>query len=264
VQYSVLGPLQIVDDSSAQPVIRTPQATKAKILLATLLCRANQIVPLDQLIDSMWGRGGPRNAKATLHVYVSQIRRTLAEPKQPNPIVTCPAGYLVRVDDGCLDSETFESLVREGRSHLDNREYEEAAAVLSRALRMWHGSPLHGLMDSSTLRTFAIRLDELRLSAIEMRVEANLALGLDRHLIGELLTLVNDHPYRESFYRQLMIALYRSERQSEALRVYSRLRTTLNHELGLEPCRMLKLLQQAILRADHAVESFVTTPRATV
>jgi SARP family transcriptional regulator, regulator of embCAB operon len=262
VQYSVLGPLQVVD-STPQSTVRTPQATKAKILLATLLSRANQIVSLDQLIDSMWGRSGPRNAKATLHVYVSQVRRTLAAPTRPNPIETCPSGYLVRVPEGCLDSETFEWLIREGRRHLDLRDYELTAEILSNALQMWHGSPMHGLLDSSTLRTFAIRLDELRLSAIEMRVEANLALGLDRHLIGELMTLVNDHPYRESFYRQLMIALYRSERQSEALLVYSRLRNTLNRELGLEPCRMLKLLQQAILRADHAVESFVTTGRAT-
>jgi DNA-binding SARP family transcriptional activator len=95
-----------------------------------------------------------------------------------------------------------------------------------------------------------------------MRIEANLALGQDRHLIGELMTLVNEHPYRESFYRQLMIALYRSERQSEALLVYSQLRKTLNRELGLEPCRLLKMLQQAILRADHAVESFVTAGAA--
>jgi DNA-binding SARP family transcriptional activator len=258
----VLGPLQVVDETSSQSLMRTPQAAKAKILLATLLSRANQVVSLDQLIDSMWGRGGPRNAKATLHVYVSQVRRILADPTQANPIETCPSGYLVRVPEGCLDSESFENLIREGRTYLDRQDYEQAADLLSKALRMWHGSPLHGLLDSSTLRTFAIQLDELRLSAIEMRVEANLALGLDRHLIGELMTLVNDHPYRESFYRHLMIALYRSERQAEALLVYSRLRSTLNHELGLEPCRLLKLLQQAILRADRA-ESFVTSGRAT-
>jgi DNA-binding SARP family transcriptional activator len=258
VRYSVLGPLRVIDVESGG-IVRTPQPTKTKILLATLLSRPNQIVSLDQLIDSMWGGSGPRNAKATLHVYVSQLRRCLADSQSASPVETHQVGYLVRVRDGELDSETFESLIKEGRGYLDAKEHRLSAETLSKALNMWHGSVLHGMLESSVLRTFAIQLDELRLSAIEMRLEANLALGRDRQLIGELMTLVNDHPYRESFYRQLMIALYRSERQSDALRVYSQLRNTLNQELGLEPCRMLKLLQAAILRADHAVECFVTS-----
>jgi len=251
MEYRVLGPLQVVGANG----VGTPKAAKVKILLATLLVRANEVVSLDQLLESMWGGHGPRSARTALHVYVSQLRKFLGEQgAEVSPVKTCAGGYMLEADPGTVDAFRVEQLICEGRRLLEAEDHVGTAETLSTALAHWRGSTLHGLHDSPVLRNASIRLDELRVSAVEMRVEADLALGRDRHLIGELLNMVSEHPFREAFYRQLMIALYRSERQSEALRVYSQLRSTLNHELGLEPCRMLRSLQQAILRADQTLD----------
>jgi DNA-binding SARP family transcriptional activator len=221
--------------------------------------RANEVVSLEQLIDSMWGGHGPRSARSALHVYMSQLRKFLTED---GAVQTCAGGYVLEADRRNIDCFQFEDLIREARRHLEAEDHLATTETLTKALDLWSGPTLHGLLDSPVLRNFSIRLDELRISAVEMRVEADLALSRDRQLIGELLNLVSEHPFREAFYRQLMIALYRSERQSEALRVYSQLRSTLNHELGLEPCRMIRSLQQAILRADQTLDPYLAHPTA--
>ncbi|WP_156755309.1 AfsR/SARP family transcriptional regulator [Actinokineospora pegani] len=261
MEYRVLGPLQVATAAGAF----APKAAKVKTLLATLLVRANEVVSLDQLQESMWGGHGPRSARTALHVYISQLRKFLGEQgAETSPVKTCAGGYLLEADPDGIDAFRAERLIGQGRRLLEAEDHTATTETLSTALGHWRGATLHGLHDSSVLRNAAIRLDELRVSAIEMRVEADLALGRDRHLIGELLTLVSEHPFREAFYRQLMIALYRSERQSEALRVYSQLRSTLNHELGLEPCRMLRSLQQAILRADQSLDPYFRHTAAAV
>ncbi|SDD96494.1 AfsR/SARP family transcriptional regulator [Actinokineospora iranica] len=261
MEYRVLGPLQVIGSGETP---RALKAAKVKILLATLLVRANEVVTLDALLGSMWGNHGPRSARTALHVYVSQLRKFLGEDGAgASPVQTCAGGYLLAADQADIDFLVVERLIGDGSRLLAAGDDDAAAKTLAAALSMWRGSTLHGLHDSPLLRNAAIRLDELRVSAVEMRVEADLALGRDRHLIGELLTMVSEHPFREAFYRQLMIALYRSERQSDALRVYSQLRGTLNRELGLEPCRILRALHQAILRADQTLDPFFA-PRAAV
>lgn len=266
MEYRVLGPLQVISRPLAEGgVPRTSRAVKVNTLLATLLVRANEVVSLDQLLESMWGGHRPRSARTALHVYVSQLRKFLGEGGiDASPVQTCTGGYLLATDPGNIDCFRFEQLVRDGRRRLEAEDYVATTETLTEALNLWRGPTLHGLLDSPVLRNASIRLDELRVSAVEMRVEADLALGRDRYLIGELFNMVSEYPFREAFYRQLMIALYRSERQSEALRVYSQLRSTLNYELGLEPCQMIRSLQQAILRADQTLDPLLHPSRRAV
>ncbi|TCO62332.1 DNA-binding SARP family transcriptional activator [Actinocrispum wychmicini] len=230
-------------------------ARKVETVLATLLVRANQVVTNDQLIGELWGERPPRRALAALHVYVSQLRKFLGVGRRgESPIVTRSPGYLIRVVGDDLDLDVFRRLVLMGREHMRAKRYEEASATFAEALDLWRGPALGDLREGSIVQGFATWLEELRLECVEMLVEADFMLGRHRELVSFLYTLVSEHPLHEAFYRQLMLALYRSDRQGDALQVYRVAREKLTAELGIEPCRALRDLHRAILQADDRLD----------
>src|SRR5215470_2399405 len=216
---------------------------KRRALLAALLLRAGEVVPRDELIDALWGEEPPDTARNTLQVYVSQLRKLLPD----GLLGTTPSGYRLAVDASGVDVFEFESLAQAGRSALTIGDATGAAETLRRALELWHGTPV----DVSQIE--ALRLEEIRLTALEDRIDADLALGRHAQLVGELEGLVAEHPLRERLRGQLMLALYRAGRQADALAVYQRARRTLVEELGIEPGESLRKLERAILEQDSSL-----------
>jgi len=237
--FSLLGPLTAAVDGT--PIELGGQ--KRRALLAALLLKADEVVTRDELIDALWGEDPPDTARNTLQVYVSQLRKLLPE----GLLETTPAGYRLAIDPGAVDLFEFERLTQAGRSALTIGDAAGAAETLRRALDLWRGSPT----DLPQLE--ALRLEELRLTALEDRTDAELALGRHVQLVGELERLVAEQPLRERVRGQLMLALYRSGRQADALAVYQRARRTLVEELGIEPGESLRKLERAILEQDPAL-----------
>ena len=249
MRYQVLGPLEVRGTTSGLVV----KAHKIQQVLAILLIRSGQIVPVERLSSEVWGEGPPRRATATLQVYISQLRKLLHRPGKC-PIVTRPPGYLLSLDGDELDLHVFQRLVQRGRAQQKAARHEEAFSSFEAALGLWHGPALGGLRDSPAVDAFATWFEECRLECTEMLVDSGLALGSHRGLTGLLYTLIAEHPLREVFYRQLMLALYRSDRQADALGVYRQARSTLNDDLGLEPCRALRDLHRSILLANGQID----------
>ncbi|MFF4239950.1 AfsR/SARP family transcriptional regulator [Actinomadura geliboluensis] len=254
MRYELLGPLRVVDADGAVSAI---SARKIEAVLAALLIRSDQIVGLDQLIGEIWGDRPPRRATAGLHVYISQIRKFLHRPdREGSPVVTHPPGYVLRVGSDELDFHAFLRLMNQGRSHARDRRHPQAAECFEQALGLWRGPVLGGLLSGPIVDGFVTWMSDARMECLEMLNDAQLELGRHRELVGRLYSLITEHPLREAFYRQLMLALYRSECQAEALKVFQVARRTLNEELGLEPCRALQDLQRAILTADDQLELY--------
>ena len=254
VEFGILGPLRVVRDGA--PAELGPPRERA--LLALLLTRANVAVSRDRLIDELWPDDPPRSAVNVLQTYVSHLRRALP----PDRLLTRPPGYLLRVEPGELDLERFERLVEDGRLRLSAGEGERAAEALRAALGLWRGRPLEDVDSAGFAAIEAARLEEIRLAALEERIEADLLLGRHRELVAELEALVAEHPLRERLRGQLMVALYRSGRQPEALAQYRAARARLADELGIEPGRALRELEGAILRQDAALEAPAAPPPA--
>lgn len=251
MRYETLGPLRVIDGDRPSFI----SARKIETVLAVLLIRSDRVVSFDQLMDEIWGDHPPRRASAALHVYISQLRKFLHRPEQSaNPIVTLAPGYLLRKGSDEIDFHVFTQLTDQGRAHIKEGRHEEAAACFDRALGLWHGPALDNLRSGPIIDSFVTWLAESRLECLEMLADTRLQLGRHRELVGRLYSLIAEYPFREAFYRQLMLALYRSERQADALRVYQLARATLHNELGLEPCRALRNLQQAILAADAQLD----------
>jgi DNA-binding SARP family transcriptional activator len=250
IEFRILGPLEVSADGRLLPL----GSPKQRVLLGLLLAYANETVSRDRLIGEMWADAPPASVESALHVYLSRLRRLLESAGAGDVLVREAHGYRLLVEPEQLDSNRFERLVSEGSEALAAGEPKVAAERLRAALALWRGPALADLQSERFAITAAGRLEERRLSALEQRLEADLALGRDRQLIGELETLVTEHPYRERLRGQLMLALYRSGRQVEALRVYREARRTLADELGLEPGGELKELEQAILRQDAALK----------
>jgi DNA-binding SARP family transcriptional activator len=221
-------------------------APKQRALLAILLLGANEPITADRLIERLWDGRPPASARKVLQTYVSRLRRVVGD----SVLLTGPAGYELRVEPDQLDLHRFERLVAEAR----NAAPREAAQLLRHALAAWRGPPLADLGDEPFAQNEIARLDELRLAALEERIEADLALGRDGDLVAELQALVAEHPLRERLRAQLMLALYRSGRQAEALDVHRQGRRRLVDELGIEPGPVLRKLERAILRQDAALE----------
>ncbi|MBA3262982.1 MAG: AfsR/SARP family transcriptional regulator [Thermoleophilaceae bacterium] len=200
-------------------------------LLAVLLLNANELVPTDRLVDELWGEEPPKAAVKTVQVYVSRLRKQLGA----EALVTSPPGYLLRVAPERIDLHRFERLAGEGRQALAAGDAATAAKRLDEALSLWRGAPLSEFAYEPFAQAEAARLEELRLATVEDRVEADLRCGRATELVGELQGLAARHPLRERLRGQLMLALYRSRRQAEALDVYRDTRTTLVEELGIEP-----------------------------
>jgi SARP family transcriptional regulator, regulator of embCAB operon len=258
VRYEMLGPLQVVENGN----VSFMKAPKAEQLLATLLIRFNQVVTIDQLIAELWGEQVPKRALAGLYVYVSQLRKFLSTAgHKGNPIVTHSSGYLLQLGSDELDFYNFQKLVDSGRGHVKEQRYEHAVTVFESALSLWRGNILSVLGNGPIGYGFVAWITEVRLECIEMLMECHLRLGHHREVIARLYSLTAEHPVREVFYCQLMLALYRSDRQADALSVYRQARRTLQSELGLEPCRALQDIQRAILTADEQLDVPVTTAR---
>jgi DNA-binding SARP family transcriptional activator len=223
-----------------------------EVLLATLLIRANQVVPSSQLLSELWGENPPRQATAGLYVYISQLRKMLARKDCPeNPIITRPPGYLLQLRHEELDLHQFEVSMRAGRQFHKSGDHTAAADSLERALSLWRGAPFGGLRGGPLVNSFSTWLEESRLECIETLTEIHLRLGRHRETVSTLYALIADHPSREEFYRLLMIALHRSGRQADALRMYQHARNLIVRELGVEPSRSLRELHQEILHADQ-------------
>jgi DNA-binding SARP family transcriptional activator len=244
VEFRILGPLEVVEGDRQVAL----KGSRLRALLVLLLTSANEVVSSDRLIDELWGEEPPRAAANALQYHVSQLRKALAEEDR---IVTRGPGYLIRVDQNELDLLRFEQLGADAR----DAEPEDAARLLREALALWRGAPLADLANESAARAEIGRLEELRVAALERRIDADLALGRRAELVGELEALAREHPYRETLRAQLMLALYGSGRQADALEVYRETRRLLRDELGLEPGHAIQRLEQAILRQDPALDS---------
>ena len=225
-------------------------------MLAILLLNANRVVSIDRLADHLYGEEPPASALTQIQAHISHLRRrldpTLAAGSPGSLIETRAPGYLVRLAREQLDLRRFERLTAEAREGSSHGDHDTAASRYRDALVLWRGPALADL-DAAFLQSAIARLEDLRLAAIEDRVDAELALGRHGSLTGELEALVSEHPLRERPHGQLMLALYRSGRQAEALDVYRRLRRTLVDELGLEPGPALQELERAILTQDPAL-----------
>jgi DNA-binding SARP family transcriptional activator len=239
----MLGPLEVIDGGRPLPL----GGLKQRALLAVLLLHANEVVSTDRLIDELWGDHPPSARSTALRVRVAQLRKALGRKEL---VITRPPGYLLRVGPGELDLHRFERLVEDAR----DAEPALSAAKLGEALALWHGTPLADLTYEPFAQAAIGRLQELRLVALERRIEADLTRGCHAELVAELGGLVQEHPLRERLRAQLMLALYRSGRQAEALEVYAEGRRVLAEELGLEPSRSLRALEKDVLRQDPGLE----------
>jgi len=229
VDFRILGPLEVVDDGTALAL----GGSKQRALLALLVLHANETLSLGRLIDELWGERPPMTAAKALRVHVSRLRKTLAEPV----LLTRGSGYELAVDPERIDACRFERLVQEGR--------------LEEALALWRGEPLADIAHEPFVAAHAARLTDLRVAALERLIDAKLGAGEEP--IGLLEALIAEHPYRERFRGQLMIALYRSGRQADALQAYRDAREALVGDLGIEPGEHLRELERAILAQDPAL-----------
>jgi DNA-binding SARP family transcriptional activator len=216
----------------------------------------NEVVPGDRLIDDLWGADSPESTAAALRVVVSRLRKALPE----DVLTTRPPGYVLRVERDELDLHRFERLVDEGRGLLARGLAAEASERLGDALALWRGPALADFAYESFAQAAVARLEEIRLAAVGVRIEIDLALGRHHELIGELEALVAEQPLREGLRGQLMTALYWSGRQAEALNAYQDARRTLVGELGIEPSGALQELERAILRQDPSLDAEAPAP----
>jgi DNA-binding SARP family transcriptional activator/streptogramin lyase len=221
---------------------------KQRALLALLLLSANRVVSTERLIDDLWGDAPPSSARAALQVYVAGLRKALTHGSAS--LRTRAPGYVLELDDGSLDLALFTELYTEAREYSAP---EQRANVLHEALRLWRDEPLPELRAEPFAAAAVGQLEQLRLAALEERIDADLELGRDAELVPELESLVAEHPFRERLRGQLMLALYRSGRQADALEAYQTGRRVLQDELGLEPSKDLRDLEAAILRQDEAL-----------
>jgi DNA-binding SARP family transcriptional activator len=239
VEFRILGPLEVVEQGRPLAL----GGARQRALLALLLTRANEVVSTDRLIEELWGERAPKAAGNALQYHVSRLRKLLAPS---HAIVTSEPGYVIRLGPDELDLLRFEHLVEEGQRSSP----EAAERVLREALALWRGPALADVAHESFAQPEILRLEELRLVALERRIDADLALARAAELVAELQALVREHPLRERPRSQLMLALYRSGRQAEALEVYRQTRRLLVEELGIEPSPALHELEQAILHQD--------------
>jgi DNA-binding SARP family transcriptional activator len=224
MRYELLGPLRVLDGDVAVEI----NTQKTQVLLAALLIRADQVVTADHLITEIWGDTPPNRANAGLHVYVSQLRKTLN--LVGNPIVTRPPGYMLRLDSAECDFHTFLRLTNAGRECAREGRWENAISCLQRALALWRGSAIDSGPRGPIVEAFVAWLNEARRQCMELLVDMYLRLGRLRELIGCFCSLSAGHPLQDDYYRQLMTALYRSKYQYSASRVYRLARDRLRRQ----------------------------------
>jgi YVTN family beta-propeller protein len=246
-EFRILGPLEVQDNGRLAPL----GGTRQRAVLAILLLHRGEVVSVDRLVDELWGERSPGTANKTVQVYISRLRKELGH----DTVLTRGGGYALEIEPDQLDAACFERLIDEGRAALDGGDASAARDLLRQALALWRGPPLGDLAYEPFAQSHVARLEELRLVALEQRVEADLELGEHAALIPELETLVREHPTRERLRAQLILSLYRSGRQADALAGYRDARRALIEELGIEPSRELQELERAILAQDPELDA---------
>ena len=252
MQFNVLGPIEVEHPGRSVQLSGRRQLG----LLAILLLNANEVVSTDRLVDDLWSDDPPANATAALHNHVSRLRKELG----PESLLTRACGYVLRVDPEAVDACRFERLLDRAERLARAGIAGASAAALDEALDLWRGRPFEELGYERFLQGEVARLEERRLVAREARLDAVLALGGHAAAVPELEALIHEHPLRERLRAQLMLALYRSGRQADALAAYHAARRTLDDELGIAPGPALRQLERAILRQDPGLEQ--RPPRA--
>ena len=259
MEFQVLGPFEVRREGGPVPLGPAKQRT----LLAILLVRANEIVSSDRLIEELWPEP-PDTAGNALQVYVHKLRKALEPERRRGEsaelLITRAPGYMLRVEPDQLDAGRFARLLGEGRAASEAGDPATAARTLAQALELWRGPAYADFAYDPFAQAEIARLEELRLDAVEDRIEADLALGGAAELVGELEALIGDNPLRERLRGQLMLALYRAGRQADALEAYDEARRTLDEELGLAPSPPLQRLQTDILRQAPALEVSIEVP----
>ncbi|QGK68506.1 tetratricopeptide repeat protein [Allosaccharopolyspora coralli] len=248
--FRVLGPLEVLHDAEPQRLGRP----RVRATLACLLLEPNQVVSMDRIIETLWGDEPPASARTIIHGYISRIRKLFAEKDDGAPddvpqVVTRPPGYLIRLDSDRVDAHRARALV----NHAQHLEPEERSRVLTDALTLWRGPVLQDIDSERLHRTVVPNLDELRLLALEERIDADLACSRHQSLVVELSTVVDEHPLRERLAGQLILAHYRSGHRAEAQARYHALREKLSHELGIDPGPELRKLYDLLLRDDDSL-----------
>jgi DNA-binding SARP family transcriptional activator/ABC-type branched-subunit amino acid transport system substrate-binding protein len=243
VEFRVLGPLEVIDGDRKLSL----GGPRQRLVLAYLLLDANRVVPTDRLIDRIWGDEPPDAARSALFAYISRLKKLLGSSR----IQARPPGYVLVATAAEVDSLRFAELVGEARQQTDRA---TMAALLGRALGLWHGDPLSDLAGYDALRPQITRLDDLRLSAEESHAEALLAIGQHAQAVPRLEALVSEHPLRERSWALLMLGLYRSGRQGDALAAFHRARNVLGEELGIDPSAELRRLQEQVLQQDPGLD----------
>src|SRR5215831_2757556 len=245
MEYRVLGPLEAVGGDGPIPL----GGAKQRAVLALLVLNANRVVSGERLIDELWGDDPPETASTGLQVYVSRLRKLLPE----GSLQTRAPGYVLETDPEYVDVLRFERLLKEGRAALAAGDLERGTELIGEGVALWRGPPLAEFAQPFA-RLEGGRLDDLRVAAIEDRLDADLELGRHAEIVGELELLIAANPHRERLREQLMLALYRSGRQTEALDVYRDIRATLD-EIGLEPGDGLQQLERQILNHDPELDA---------
>jgi DNA-binding SARP family transcriptional activator len=245
VEFRILGPLEVLDGSRVVSL----RGQRRRAALAILLLHLNQVVSAERVIDELWGERPPPTALQTVRVFVSQIRKALGS----DLVRTLPGGYALDLEPDRLDARRFERLVEEGTAASAVGEARAAAGLLREALALWRGPALADFVYEPFAQSEIARLEELRRAALEARIDADLAVEDHVELVGELEALIAEHPLRERLRAQLMVALYRSGRQSEALAAYADARRTFVEELGLEPSPELRGLERSILGQEPSL-----------
>ena len=249
MDFRILGPLEVLHEGGI-PIALGPPHQRA--VLARLIVSADETVTTDRLIEDLWPGDIPATARHALHVYVSRLRSALGPDRVR--LDRSGDGYRISVAAGGLDAARFERLAADGRAALGRGDPEEAEVSIRKALDIWRGPALADFRDEAFAQPELVRLDEARITALELRIAADIELGEDSELVGELSDLVSEHPYREVFWEQLMMVLYRCGRQADALRAYQRARTQLAEELGIEPGPALRRMEERILIQDPALD----------
>lgn len=245
IEFRILGPLEVVDH---EPL--SLGGHKQRAVLAVLLLHRGEAVAADRLIEAVWAGRAPATAGKTLQVYVSNLRKPLGE----GLLVTQGRGYLLATEPDQVDSDRFEKLAAKGREALEHEDPERARTWLEAALILWRGPALADFSYESFAQSEIARLEEARMATLESRIEADLRLGRHTALVPELEALAHEHPLRERLYEQLMIALYRSGRQVDALDRYQRARRKLIDDFGIEPGPRLQEIQRAVLTHDSMLD----------
>jgi DNA-binding SARP family transcriptional activator len=265
VKIQVLGPLSAEVNGGSI----VPTAGKQRQILALLALYPGRVMPLRTLMEELWGTESPPSALTTLQTYIMQLRRRLGTAIGPGSpagakdiLVTRHGGYLLQIDDDCVDVHQYERLAREGQTAFEAGDNGVSAARFRAALDLWSGAPLVDVRVGPVLDIEVMRLQQSRLVTVERRLDADLRLGRHAELIAELTDLTARHPHHEGLHSQVMLALYRSGRQASALEAYRRLRMRLIDDLGVEPSQQLQRMHQAILSVDPQLD-VLAGPRHT-